>query len=87
MTQIIAKLAEISDNYDAVFCDLWGCLHNGVAPFPDAVAALQAFRAKGGRAIGAGADQTIGGFQIILRHQFAPRISAPASITARMILS
>jgi len=51
MTQIIAKLAEISDNYDAVFCDLWGCLHNGVAPFPDAVAALQAFRAKGGRVI------------------------------------
>lgn len=51
MTQIIANLAEISDAYDAVFCDLWGCLHNGVAPFPAAVAALQAFRAKGGRVI------------------------------------
>ncbi|MES2432622.1 MAG: TIGR01459 family HAD-type hydrolase [Pseudomonadota bacterium] len=51
MTQIIANLAEISAQYDAVFCDLWGCLHNGVAPFPAAVAALQAFRAKGGRAI------------------------------------
>lgn len=51
MTQIIANLAEISARYDAVFCDLWGCLHNGVTPFPAAVAALQAFRAKGGRVI------------------------------------
>ncbi|OZA03082.1 MAG: HAD family hydrolase [Rhodobacterales bacterium 17-64-5] len=51
MTQIIASLAEISGQYDAVFCDLWGCLHNGVTPFPAAVAALQAFRAKGGRVI------------------------------------
>ena len=41
MTQIIPALAEISDRYDAVLCDLWGCLHNGVAPFPAAVAALQ----------------------------------------------
>ena len=51
MTQIIANLAQISARYDAVFCDLWGCLHNGVAPFPAAVAALQAFRAKGGKVI------------------------------------
>ncbi len=45
---IISNLAEISVHYDALFCDLWGCVHNGIAPFPDAVAALQAFRAKGG---------------------------------------
>jgi HAD superfamily hydrolase (TIGR01459 family) len=51
MTQIIANLAEISDNYDAVFCDLWGCLHNGIQPFDDAVAALRAFRAKGGKVV------------------------------------
>lgn len=48
MTQIIASLAEIAADYDAVFCDLWGCLHNGRAPFPAAVAALQGFRAQGG---------------------------------------
>lgn len=48
MTQIIQSLSEISGRYTAVFCDLWGCLHNGKAPFPAAVAALQAFRAKGG---------------------------------------
>jgi HAD superfamily hydrolase (TIGR01459 family) len=51
MTQIIPALAEISDRYDAVLCDLWGCLHNGVTPFPAAVAALQAFRAKGGKVV------------------------------------
>jgi HAD superfamily hydrolase (TIGR01459 family) len=51
MTEIIANLSQISDRYDAIFCDLWGCLHNGVAPYPEAVAALQAFRAKGGRVI------------------------------------
>jgi len=48
MTDLIERLADISDIYDAVFCDLWGCLHNGLRPFPDAVAALQQFRAKGG---------------------------------------
>lgn len=51
MTRIIRNLAEISETYDAVFCDLWGCLHNGVKAFPDAVAALQAFRAKGGKVL------------------------------------
>lgn len=48
MTQLIQNLSDISDRYDAVLCDLWGCLHNGVTPFPEAVAALQAYRAKGG---------------------------------------
>ena len=41
MTRIVQSLAEISAPYDALFCDLWGCLHNGVAPFPAAVAALR----------------------------------------------
>jgi HAD superfamily hydrolase (TIGR01459 family) len=48
MTRIISTLAEISDRYDAVFCDLWGCLHDGVRAFPEAVEALRAFRAGGG---------------------------------------
>ena len=48
MTRILASLADISDQYDALFCDLWGCLHDGRRPFPAAVAALRAFRAKGG---------------------------------------
>ncbi|MDF2142174.1 TIGR01459 family HAD-type hydrolase [Paenirhodobacter sp. CAU 1674] len=51
MTQILPSLAEISAPYDALFCDLWGCLHNGVTPFPAAVAALQGFRARGGKVV------------------------------------
>lgn len=51
MTRILTSLSEVSGTYDALFCDLWGCLHNGRAPYPAAVAALQAFRAKGGRVV------------------------------------
>jgi HAD superfamily hydrolase (TIGR01459 family) len=49
MTRIIDRFSDISTNYDALFCDLWGCLHDGLRPFPDAVAALVAFREGGGR--------------------------------------
>ncbi|WP_424939118.1 TIGR01459 family HAD-type hydrolase [Aliiroseovarius sp. S253] len=48
MTRIITSLSEISANYDALFVDLWGCVHNGITAFDDAVAALQAYRANGG---------------------------------------
>lgn len=48
MTEIIASLSQIARRYDAVFCDLWGCVHDGVRAFPAAVAALQAYRAQGG---------------------------------------
>jgi HAD superfamily hydrolase (TIGR01459 family) len=51
MTEIIARLADLKGRYDVVYCDLWGCLHNGKAPFPAAVAALQGFRAGGGRVV------------------------------------
>ncbi len=51
MTEIITSFAEISGRYDAVLCDLWGCLHNGKTPYPAAVAALQSFRARGGTVV------------------------------------
>ena len=51
MTDIIANLAALTGRYDVVFCDLWGCLHNGKAPFPAAVSALQMYRAAGGRVV------------------------------------
>lgn len=51
MTRIIQSLSDLAGDYDALFCDLWGCLHNGVTPFPAAVAALQSFRAGGGAVI------------------------------------
>jgi HAD superfamily hydrolase (TIGR01459 family) len=51
MTEIIRSLADLTGRYDAVFCDLWGCLHNGKAAFPAAVSALQGFRATGGKVV------------------------------------
>ena len=51
MTKIICALGDISAQYDALFVDLWGCVHNGVNAFPEAVAALQAFRRGGGKVI------------------------------------
>ena len=49
--RIVESLAEVSDRYDAVFCDLWGCLHDGITAFPEAVEAPRAFRAKGGKVV------------------------------------
>lgn len=48
MSRIITALSDISTNYDALFVDLWGCVHNGVAAIPSAVTALQDYRKTGG---------------------------------------
>ena len=42
------SFAALAPNYDAVLCDVWGVIHNGVAAFPEASDALTRFRAKGG---------------------------------------
>lgn len=51
MTRIVEHLNEIAADYDAVLCDLWGCLHDGVTVFPEAAAALQSYRRTGGKVI------------------------------------
>ncbi len=51
MTQIIQSLSEISERYDALFVDLWGCVHDGVRAMPDAVRALQDYRKTGGTVV------------------------------------
>ncbi len=51
MTRIITALDEISEGYSALYCDLWGCLHDGRRAYPAAVAALQAFRDNGGAVV------------------------------------
>lgn len=48
MTQIIESFAEITESCDALFFDVWGCLHDGLRPYPDAVLALQEFINQGG---------------------------------------
>ncbi|HEX4408713.1 MAG TPA: TIGR01459 family HAD-type hydrolase [Xanthobacteraceae bacterium] len=41
----------LAADYDAVFCDVWGVIHNGVAAFPAACDAVMRFRQKGGTAL------------------------------------
>jgi HAD superfamily hydrolase (TIGR01459 family) len=47
----ISGLGEISDRYDAILCDIWGVLHNGVASFTPASKALASFRRRGGAVV------------------------------------
>ncbi|MGD9966527.1 MAG: TIGR01459 family HAD-type hydrolase [Hyphomonadaceae bacterium] len=47
MTQPIASIDEIADRYDAVFCDVWGVVHNGRHAYAAACAALQRLRRAG----------------------------------------
>ena len=44
---VIASFDDITDRYDAVFCDVWGVVHNGRTAFPEACAALTRFRERG----------------------------------------
>ncbi|MGV3551429.1 TIGR01459 family HAD-type hydrolase [Rhizobium sp.] len=47
MPQRIQSLKDITVHYDVILCDVWGVLHNGVAPFPGAGKALAQARADG----------------------------------------
>jgi HAD superfamily hydrolase (TIGR01459 family) len=47
-SRLIASLADISDAYDAVLCDVWGVAHDGKHAFPAASDALVAYRRRGG---------------------------------------
>ena len=53
MTQVrnIAGLADIAGQYDMLFCDIWGVIHNGRIAFDEACHALQRFRSEYGAVI------------------------------------
>lgn len=44
----LSGLAQLAPAYDALLCDVWGVIHNGVAAFPPAIEALVEYRARGG---------------------------------------
>jgi HAD superfamily hydrolase (TIGR01459 family) len=44
-------LDDVADRYDAVFCDVWGVIHNGRRLYPGAEATLTRFRDAGKRVI------------------------------------
>lgn len=47
MIQILATIDAVAERYDAIFCDVWGVIHNGRVSFPAAAAALQRMRRAG----------------------------------------
>jgi len=48
MTNILNDFKQISNQYKSVFCDLWGCLHNGKESFQKSLDALLNFKKNGG---------------------------------------
>lgn len=51
MPDRLNRLADLNSDYDVVFCDVWGVLHNGVEAWPFAGEALSAFRRQGGAVV------------------------------------
>lgn len=51
MTQVISSLDDIAGGYDAALVDLWGCVHDGVTAYPEAIAACRRFRERGGTVV------------------------------------
>ena len=51
MPDRLDRLAQLNADYDAVLCDVWGVLHNGVETRPFAGEALAAFRRQGGTVV------------------------------------
>ncbi len=45
---ILSSAAHLAGSADAWICDIWGVLHNGIAPFLPAADAARKFRAQGG---------------------------------------
>lgn len=44
---LVSGLSALAGDYDLILCDVWGVVHNGVAAFPAACAALGQARAQG----------------------------------------
>ncbi len=51
MIAITQHLSEIAPHYDVLLCDVWGVVHNGVAPYPQACDALKRTRDGGATVI------------------------------------
>jgi HAD superfamily hydrolase (TIGR01459 family) len=48
---LIEHFAPLAHDYDGLFCDVWGVVHNGLAAFPETCAALEQFRQGGGSVV------------------------------------
>jgi HAD superfamily hydrolase (TIGR01459 family) len=46
-TRILTGLREITDRFDLALMDLWGCMHDGVTPYPAALDCLKQLQSAG----------------------------------------
>jgi HAD superfamily hydrolase (TIGR01459 family) len=51
VTRLLSGLSEIAAGYGVILCDVWGVLHNGSRAYEGAAAALERFRAGGGKVV------------------------------------
>ena len=49
--ELLSGVSPVVDRYDALFCDIWGVIHNGRQHFPPAYEALRRFKAEHGPVI------------------------------------
>jgi HAD superfamily hydrolase (TIGR01459 family) len=49
--RLIDGLSQIAPDHDALICDIWGVVHDGHAPFPEAAEALRHFRRERGKVV------------------------------------
>ncbi|WP_298123192.1 TIGR01459 family HAD-type hydrolase [Brevundimonas sp.] len=47
----LPRLSAAAADYDVLFCDVWGVIHNGRESWPEPCAALATFRTRGGRVV------------------------------------
>jgi HAD superfamily hydrolase (TIGR01459 family) len=48
---LVPHFSALASGYDAVLCDVWGVIHNGLASFPRSCEALMRMRARGGTVV------------------------------------
>jgi len=48
---LLDRFSTVAARYDVVLCDIWGVVHNGIAPYVQACDALMHYRATGGTVI------------------------------------
>jgi len=48
---LIPHFSQLAPDYDALLCDVWGVVHNGIAAFPESCDALMRMRARGGTVV------------------------------------
>ncbi len=89
---LVHGLSVFANDYDVILCDIWGVVHNGVAAFPAACAALEKARTGGARVVlVSNAPRPNTSVSIILDGLGAPRSAYDAIVTSgdvtRMLMS